>query len=71
MRLTYKAESLHMGWCLKCHREPERYLRPKEEVFNTAYVHPPSEEQLAMGSKLIEEYNIQKGQLANCSVCHR
>lgn len=71
MRLTYKAESLHMGWCLQCHRDPERFLRPLDEVFNTAYEHPPIAEQLALGSKLVGEYNIQKGQLANCSVCHR
>ncbi len=72
MRLTYKAESLHMGWCLQCHKAPEKYLRPKSEIFNTAYEHPKKkEDQLEMGRKLVEEYQIRKEQLLNCSVCHR
>lgn len=71
MRLTYKAESLHMGWCLQCHKAPEKFLRPKSEIFNTAYVHPPKEEQLEMGRKLVDDYHIRKEQLLNCSVCHR
>jgi len=71
MRLTYKAESLHMGWCLRCHREPERFIRPKELVFDTEYERPPSSVQREMGRDLVAEYNIQKGQLMNCSICHR
>jgi hypothetical protein len=71
MRLTYKAESLHMSWCLRCHKEPERFIRPKEFVFDTAYEHPPHDEQMELGRRLVEEYNVEKGQLLNCSICHR
>jgi len=32
MNLTYQAKTLLMEWCISCHREPERFLRPKTEV---------------------------------------
>jgi len=32
MPAVYQASSLQMEWCLECHREPERYLRPKDKV---------------------------------------
>ena len=40
MPLMYQAESLLMEWCLDCHRAPEKYLRPREEVFNMATSSP-------------------------------
>jgi cytochrome c7-like protein/class III cytochrome C family protein len=69
MNLTWQAASLQMEWCLNCHRQPEQYVRPREEVFNMEWK-PPSD-QAALGSKLVAEYHIQKQQLTNCSICHR
>lgn len=69
MRLTYKAETLHMGFCLRCHKAPEKFIRPKEEVFNMEWERPSN--QLEMGRELIQKYNIEVGQLKNCSICHR
>lgn len=37
MDVVYRAESLSMSWCLECHREPEKHLRPVEEVTNLAW----------------------------------
>jgi hypothetical protein len=34
---VYHAKSLSMGFCLDCHRAPEKHLRPLEEVFNLDY----------------------------------
>jgi hypothetical protein len=56
-----------MDWCLECHRAPERYVRPREQVFNMEYVAPA--DQVALGAKLIQEYQIRK--LTSCSTCHR
>jgi hypothetical protein len=67
MPLTWKEETLQMDWCLECHRAPEEFIRPREEVFNYDYV--PDVDQLTLGRQLVEEYDVQK--LDNCSVCHR
>jgi hypothetical protein len=32
MPIVYQAASLQMEWCLACHRQPERYLRPKDKI---------------------------------------
>lgn len=69
MPLTYKARSLHMQWCLDCHRDPAQYLRPQEEIFNMNYA-PPAD-QRALGEQLVQQNGIAKDQLTNCSVCHR
>lgn len=37
MEKVHHAESHSMGWCLDCHRNPEKHLRPLEEVFNLDY----------------------------------
>ncbi|WP_182830390.1 cytochrome c3 family protein [Tautonia rosea] len=34
MPLAWKEESMSMGWCLECHRNPEKHLRPREEIYN-------------------------------------
>jgi hypothetical protein len=67
MPLTWQERSLQMEWCLECHRQPEKYVRPKAEVYNVAY-EPPAD-QLEQGRKLIREYNIHTR--VSCSTCHR
>ena len=70
MPLTYQAHSLQMEWCLDCHRAPEKYLRPRSEVFNMAYEAPA--DQLTLGMRLKQEYNVANVRhLTSCSVCHR
>ncbi|RMG53894.1 MAG: cytochrome C [Acidobacteria bacterium] len=69
MPLMWAVNTLRMEWCLQCHRQPERYLRPREEVFNLHW--KPTGDQLALGRKLIKEYHIPKERLTDCSVCHR
>ena len=39
-----QAQSLQMEWCLGCHRAPEKFIRPRNKVFNIAYT-PPTEDQ--------------------------
>ena len=69
MPLMYQAKSLQMEWCLDCHRDPAKYVRPKDQVFNMKF-EPPSD-QLTAGRELVEQYHVNKGQLTNCAVCHR
>ena len=69
MNLMWQASSLQMEWCLNCHRHPEQYVRPRDQVFNMEW-QPPTD-QLALGQQLVKDYNIQVQQLTNCSICHR
>ena len=68
MSLTWKANTLYMGWCLSCHRNPAPHLRPKDAGLQSALAshrldpvrqgpdgqvpHPPKN-------------------LTDCGICHR
>ena len=67
MNITWRAQTLYMRWCLECHTAPEKYLRPRSEVFNAFYGPPP--DQQALGLRLMREYKVQR--LTTCTTCHR
>ena len=69
MALMRQQQPLTMGWCLSCHRDPARYIRPKDQVFNMYWRPPP--DQIAQGRKLIAAYGIHTAHLTDCSTCHR
>jgi hypothetical protein len=37
MPVVYHAEPLSMGFCLECHRNPEKSLRPLDQITNLAW----------------------------------
>ena len=67
MNLTWQQASLQMEWCIDCHRHPEQYLRPREEIFNMAWT--PAGDQAALGRELIKAYDVHTR--TDCSTCHR
>ncbi len=67
MPLTYKANTLYMQWCIECHRDPAKYIRPRNQVFNMAYQYPSNQKQL--GTRLMAENKVQS--LTDCVTCHR
>jgi hypothetical protein len=67
MPLVWQEHSLQMEWCLDCHRHPERFVRPKAEVYNIAYEPPANQEEL--GRELVKKYGIKTQ--VTCSTCHR
>ena len=70
MPITWKAQTLYMKWCLECHRAPQNYLRPQNEIYDMAW--HPSKDQNALGRQLIAQNHIDtSGRLTNCSICHR
>ncbi len=70
MPLTFQEAPLTMQWCLDCHRQPEQFLRPSEEVFNVRWQAPP--DQLQKGHVLAEQRALHDSHyLTSCSVCHR
>jgi hypothetical protein len=83
MPLMYNYASLQMEWCLGCHREPEKYLRPRDQVFNMRYEQPSSAtpvavdgkqyaDQVSLGNDLKQKYNLRTvADITSCSTCHR
>lgn len=70
MPLTWQHGSLLMEWCLNCHRAPENFVRPRDQVFNMTW--KPSDlgkTQAELGAILTHEYHVEK--LIHCSACHR
>jgi hypothetical protein len=43
MPIMYQENSLQMEWCLNCHRDPAKNLRPANQVYNMAWEGPSSE----------------------------
>jgi len=68
MNQIWKAATLHMEWCLQCHRNPEQYIRPREEVFNMSW-RPPNGDQTTLGLELVKAYDVHPR--TDCSTCHR
>ena len=70
MPLMYQQNSLQMSWCLDCHRNPAKFVRPRDQVFNMAYERPADDP--GLGERLVKEYKIAGvDQLTSCSTCHR
>ncbi len=82
MPLMFNDASLQMEWCLNCHRAPEKYLRPRDQVFNMRYEPPSSgkpmvvngkqySDQLTLGMDLVHQYKLRTVQdITSCSTCH-
>jgi hypothetical protein len=69
MEVVYQHETLSMGWCLDCHREPDIHLREPAQVTNMLYEPPLGETKLAHGHKLRGDSDINPP--LDCSTCHR
>jgi Cytochrome c7 and related cytochrome c len=67
MPLTWQSGELTMAWCLNCHEDPAKNLRPREQVFNMKW--KPAEEQADLGKQLAAEYRVKSR--IDCSTCHR
>ncbi|CAN5419058.1 cytochrome c3 family protein [soil metagenome] len=65
MDVVYQAEPLSMSWCIDCHREPEKHIRPVEEVTTMGY---QDENQLETGRDLVTRQNISAP--TYCQACH-
>ncbi len=70
MPLTWQDSSLQMSWCIDCHRNPEKVLRPREFITTMGY--QPAGNQAEIGARLAREYNIRDTRtLTSCNTCHR
>jgi len=81
MRVVEHAEAQSMSWCLDCHRDPAKHIRPLDEVFNLKWKpEDMSDDELGeigvekatqreIGKKLVHDWKINPP--TNCSACHR
>ena len=67
MEVVEQTEALTMGWCLRCHRAPEEYLRPQEFVTTMDWTAPG--DPVAFGAELRKEHQIEPSE--DCTTCHR
>jgi hypothetical protein len=71
MPLIWKDQPLTMEWCLSCHRQPEKHLRPPDKIFDMKWAAASASAQLARGAELVKKYHIPVHRLTDCSTCHR
>lgn len=70
MPAVYQENTLQMEWCLACHREPEKYIRPKSEIFNMQWSDGDIDDKDR--AELKKQYHIRtKEMMTSCSDCHR
>jgi len=69
MEIVRQTQPLSMGWCLECHRSPEKHLRPISEITNMAYEHsePVARQLLSAAAAAGRPINPP----THCSACHR
>lgn len=69
MEVVHHAEPLSMAFCLECHRNPEEYIRPPEEVYNLAWERPETKEYDEKAIAFVHDWKVNPPQ--SCSGCHR
>ena len=67
MPKTVKTQTMSMGWCLDCHRDPVPNLRPREAVFTMGY--EPHGQNLPEDVRAF--YQEASRRLTSCNTCHR
>ena len=70
MPLMFQAKQLTMSWCLDCHRNPEKNLRPHDQITNMSW-QPPAN-QAEIGKQMAAQNHLRStNDLTSCSTCHR
>lgn len=67
MEVVRVEQPLSMSWCLDCHRDPGKHLRPKDQVTNMNW--EPEGDRAELGEKLVHDYHVNAP--TSCSGCHR
>lgn len=67
MEVVQQVEPLSMSWCLDCHRNPDRALRPADQVTSMNWI--PPKNQIEIAARLKAEKKIEPP--VDCSGCHR
>jgi ferredoxin len=66
MPLMYKQNTLQMEWCLDCHRNPAKNLRPTSEIYNMAW-EKPAEDRPVWCAAGDDKTGVPTAQSVNCT----
>ena len=66
MPLMYAQNTLQMEWCLDCHRNPAKNLRPTSQIYNMAW-EAPAPERPVWCAVSGEKTGVPTAQSANCT----
>lgn len=69
MKVVHQDKSLTMLFCLDCHRSPENFIRPIDEVYNLNWKPESQAAQVEMGKKFVHDWKVTPP--TSCSGCHR
>jgi len=74
MPLTVKTETLSMGFCLDCHRDPTPAQRPAAAVMARDYIptgEPHALRPHGLQGLTVQHYGVEISPLTSCSTCHK
>jgi len=66
MPLMYAQNTLQMEWCLNCHRNPAKNLRPTSEIYNMAW-EAPAEDRPVWCTVLEQKTGVPTAQSVSCT----
>ena len=70
MPVVWHDQSQSMAWCLDCHRNPEKALRPMDKITNLDWTaESAGKDQKDLGEALKKAWKIHPPD--NCAACHR
>lgn len=69
MEVVRQTEPLSMGWCLECHRDAGKRLRPKDVSVTKMDWSRPADAQNSYAEELVKSHNVNPP--TDCSGCHR
>lgn len=66
MPLMYQENTLQMEWCLNCHRDPGKNLRPTSQIYNMAWDGPSSSKPVWCGAQDAKD-GVPTAEAVSCS----
>jgi Cytochrome c7 and related cytochrome c len=66
MPIMYMQNTLQMEWCLNCHRNPSKNLRPTSEIYNMAWTNPSTDNPVWCGTSGMKT-GVPTAQTVSCT----
>ncbi len=67
MPLMYEQNTLQMEWCLNCHRNPAKNLRPTSEIYNMVWEEPAPDRPVWCAATP-DQMGVPTGQQVSCTI---